>query len=119
MHRVILARKLGRPLLKKEEVDHEHGDGLDNRRDELRPATDGQNARNCRRRKENPSSRYLGVSRYTRGENWQSETNINGKRIYLGRYATEFEAALAREYYITAHPELMARANFTHHEGPI
>jgi hypothetical protein len=32
----------------------------------------------------------------------------------IGRHATELDAALARESYINAHPELMARSNFSH-----
>ena len=112
MHRVVLSRKLDRALLRGEQGEHRNGDGISNWRDNLRLATDAQNGRNRHRRVANPSSQYLGVSRDKRHKNWQVHIRVNGKKIYLGRYATEFEAALAREYYITAHPELMARPNF-------
>ena len=117
MHRVILARKLGRGLLKSEEADHENGDGLDNRRENLRPATHAQNHRNCYQRKPNRSSQYLGLTWHNLRKNWQVQIKVYGKTIFLGRYATELEAALAREYYIASHPELMARSNLPAMEG--
>jgi hypothetical protein len=112
MHRVVLSRKLGRALLRREEVDHEKGNGLDNRREKLRLATSAQNKRNCRRKSANPSSRYLGVNWHKVKKGWQAKIMVNGKSVYLGLHPTELEAALAREAYIKAHPELMARSNF-------
>lgn len=116
MHRVILARKLGRPLAKGEHTDHVNGDGLDNRRENLRPATSSQNHRNCRRRVASPSSRYLGVTWAKNRKKWTAQIYINGKNANLGQYLSEDEAALAREFYIAAHPELQARSNFAGHE---
>ena len=112
LHRVILARMLGRALAKDEQVDHIDGDGLNNQRANLRPATNAQNGRNCRHRVSNPSSQYLGVSWHKGSKKWQTLIQIDRKKLYLGRYATELEAALAREYFIDAHPELQAKSNF-------
>jgi hypothetical protein len=112
MHRVVLSRKIGRPLAKCEEADHEHGDGFDNRRENLRLATHAQNMRNCRRHSENPSSRFLGVWLEASTRKWRAGIRILGKSIHIGIYATEMAAALGRESYIVAHPELMARSNF-------
>ena len=118
MHRVVLSRKLGRMLVRGERPDHEHGNGLDNRREEIRLATPSQNNHNCRRHRENPSSRFLGVSWHSVTRKWLAQIRVNGKRVYLGIHTTETLAALAREAYITARPELMARSNFSQQEGP-
>jgi hypothetical protein len=112
MHRVIFSRKLGRPIIKGEIPDHENGDGLDNRRDRLRLATNAQNLRNRHQHGENTSSKYVGVSRCRRKKEWNAQIGVNYKHINLGYYTTELEAAIAREEYIQSHSELMAKSNF-------
>jgi hypothetical protein len=111
MHRTVLQRKLGRALANGEQVDHINGDGLDNRRINLRPATNAQNGRNCRRRASTTSSQYLGVRSDKQSGKWCSNICTPGKRVHLGYFLTEVDAMLAREKYIAAHPELMARSN--------
>lgn len=79
-------------------VDHINGDGLDNRRSNLRPASVSQNAFNATKRKHYrgrpTTSQYKGVSK--RGERrWQSQATVNGKVTYLGSFTTEVEAARA------------------------
>lgn len=79
------------------EVDHKNGDGLDNRRDNLRPATRSQNLRNSRKR-DGMKSKYRGVSLYNKGlykNKWSASVVINRKHIWLGAYPTEEEAAIA------------------------
>ena len=112
LHRLVLARVLGRELVRGEDTDHVNGDGLDNRRENLRVATRAQNMRNCRRYMANPSSRYLGVCWCKEISKWQARVGVNGKAINLGYHATELQAAQAREAYIDMHPELNARSNF-------
>lgn len=112
MHRLVLSWKLDHGLAKGEHVDHINGDGLDNRRENLRVATSAQNNRNCRRHVKNPSSRFLGVDRIKANGRWRARIQVPGKHLYIGYYATELEAAKAREAYITDHPELYARRNF-------
>jgi hypothetical protein len=77
MHRLILSRMLGRPLQRSEYVDHINGNGLDNRRTNLRLSTASQNARNsgkCRSfRGRKPSSPFKGVCLVTRR---------SGKKVY-------------------------------------
>jgi hypothetical protein len=112
MHRVVLARKIGRDLLKGERPDHEHGNGLDNRRGEVRLATPSQNNHNCRKHGANTSSRFLGVWWSNTRKRWYAEIQVNEKCVWLGTHHTEQDAVQSREAYVLAHPELHARSNF-------
>ena len=66
-------------------VDHRNGNGLDNRRSNLRAATKGQNTRNAGLRRDN-SSGLKGVSRVTRSRTFRAYITIDGKRKWLGTY---------------------------------
>lgn len=72
-------------------VDHVSGDGLDNRRSNLRFATAEQNAFN-RKRYETNTSGAKGVtfkkSRSGVGGSWQAYINVRGRRFWLGCYPT-------------------------------
>lgn len=78
------------------DVDHVNGDGLDNRRQNLRLCTHAQNMRNKKRARSNTSG-FKGVVRDGRPlkKPWQASVKVNGKRHYLGRYATPEEAHAA------------------------
>lgn len=43
---------------------------------------------------------------YARDGNWQSRIQVDGKMIHLGYFSTREDAAIARQYYISTHPEL-------------
>lgn len=101
MHRVILSRMLGRPLLRSEEVDHIHGNTLDNRRSELRLATRSQNGMNKGKTRANASG-FKGVSWDTRTHKWRARISINRKCTTLGYFDTPEEA---HEAYKKAAPE--------------
>lgn len=76
-------------------VDHKNGDGLDNRRLNLRSADASISNRN---RTSLGSSKYVGVSKYKRGaskKKWVARIKINGKVIWLGTYEYEIDAAKA------------------------
>ena len=88
MHREIMNANDGRF------VDHRNCDSLDNRRANLRFATRSENMRN-RRKKRNASSQFVGVHFYKPQGNWSCSILHNGKRIWLGRFDTEIEAAKA------------------------
>lgn len=75
-------------------VDHRDGDGLNNRRMNLRPCTQSQNMANQSKRI-GTSSRYKGVSFFRRDRNWMAYLNKNGKRIHLGYHPTADAAAIA------------------------
>lgn len=95
LHRLILARMLGRELEASEVCDHINGDGLDNRRANLRPATARENQHNARKRIDNVSG-HKGASFHKATGKWQAQIQIDGKVTYLGYYAT---AELAHAAY--------------------
>ena len=88
MHRKILGLKRGDPC----ECDHHNGNGLDNRRSNLRIATRAQNNRNQRPRK-GGTSIYKGVSWDWRNTKWLVHIRINGRVTHLGYFDNEVEAA--------------------------
>ncbi len=75
-------------------VDHINGNGLDNRRCNLRICTHLQNLQNTRRHRPG-KSRFRGV--YPRGDKWQASIQHDGKPLYLGLFDDECEAARARD----------------------
>jgi len=85
MHRIILSRMLGRDLSKGELVDHIDGNGLNNRRSNLRSATNQQNQQNANRHIDNTSG-YKNV-RFYKGK-WMARVSANNQRIYLGMFDT-------------------------------
>ncbi len=87
MHRLIMKNK----LKKNEDIDHINGNGLDNRRCNLRIATRSQNHMN--RKKIRGTSKYKGVYWYKRDKKWRVQIKFNKKHIYLGSFDDELEAA--------------------------
>jgi len=86
MHRDIIG------LCDTRDVDHKNNDGLDNRRQNLRPATRTQNSRNQRKRIDG-SSKFKGVRWYKRDQNWQASITIFYRTKHLGYFDTEQAAA--------------------------
>ena len=74
-------------------VDHINGDGLDNRRANLRLATVAQNAWNSKKR--NPRSGYKGVWYAKDKHLWRAAIVCNRKRIHLGYFKSKTAAARA------------------------
>lgn len=103
LHRLILERKLGRTLLISEQVDHINSDRLDNRRENLRIASNTENSRNKRKR-HNTLSQYKGVTIHKASGLWHAQIKINKRNHGLGYFHTE-EAAheayckAAQEHY--------------------
>lgn len=75
-------------------VDHIDGDGLNNTRANLRPATPAQNKANSRRYRTNVSG-YKGVAKRTGYNRWQAAITQGGKRHFLGWYPNPEDAARA------------------------
>lgn len=92
MHRLILARIIERPLEKHELCDHINGNGLDNRRCNLRVVSRKENMWNSASKK-NSTSKYKGVSWQASNHKWRAAIRENGKANYLGLFDNENQAA--------------------------
>jgi hypothetical protein len=89
MHRVIIG------ALEGEIVDHKNGNGLDNRKANVRFATAQQNGWNKRKQRSNCSSKYKGVSWEKKRNQWRARITFKGRVVHLGRFDTEEDAARA------------------------
>jgi hypothetical protein len=92
----------------KTKVDHWDGDGLNNRRNNLRVATSQQNSANHRRR----GGRFHGVALHSGGK-WQAHIRVNRKLIHLGTFTDKVQAALAYDEAAREHFGEFANTNFT------
>ena len=79
MHHLILPKKDGF------EIDHINGNGLDNRRKNLRYVTSSQNKMNTAIRCDNKSG-YKGVYFNNYKKRWMAEIMINSKKIVIGQF---------------------------------
>jgi len=91
-------------------IDHKNGNGLDNRKENLRIATYSQNSYNSRRRKNSPTE-FKGVSLF-RGKKWTAKIGIEGRRVYLGIFDNIEMAALAYDQAAKVYHGEFANLNF-------
>jgi len=80
-------------------IDHVNGNGLDNRKENLRISTRSQNLMNSKKPSNGKTSQYKGVCLNKQTSNhkkcWRAEIKLNKKSIFLGYFYSEKEAALA------------------------
>ena len=88
MHRVILGLAAGDAR----QSDHINGDGLDNRRENLRIVTQQENHQNLRAQR-GARSQFRGVSQS--GAKWRARGKINGVQHHIGYFTVEAEAGEA------------------------
>jgi hypothetical protein len=88
LHRLIMKAGVG------QQVDHRDGNGLNNRRDNLRLCDRRGNARNTDLRVNNESG-FKGVYWYRRDSEWKAQIKIDGKVKHLGCYSDARDAAEA------------------------
>lgn len=86
-------------------VDHRDSSNTrDNRRSNLRFATNEQNSQNARKKRNNSGekavSRYKGVCRGRNG--WKVRIQVNGKRMTVGTFRADQETQAARAYDVAA-----------------
>ena len=94
------------------QVDHRDGNGLNNTRNNLRPATDAQNGANkkkCSTRK--TTSRYKGVVLRAPGK-WRAMIRVNWKLLHLGQFDSEEAAARAYDAAAKKYFQEFAHLNF-------
>lgn len=104
----LLHRALLEPLDPAILVDHANGDPLDNRRTNLRTADRSQNGANSR---PNTGRRYKGVHFFARAHHWQAYIRVRGRRIHLGVFDTDRDAARAYNDAALIHFGEFARLN--------
>lgn len=85
MHRVLMNAPLG------VEIDHINGDGLDNRRKNLRLCSRSQNAKN-RKKNINSTSGVKGVHFSKSHNKWIARIQVDGKRLSLGDFLSKESA---------------------------
>lgn len=90
-------------------VDHINGDRLDNRKGNLRFATQQQQMWNSKRRTDNTSG-FKGVARNR--ARWGAYIRIDNARRWLGTFDTQIEAAQAYDEAAIQHFGEFARLNF-------
>lgn len=89
MHRMILRAE---PW---QQIDHCNGDGLDNRRSNMRVCSHRQNQFNQKKQRRATSSIFKGVRFCKQTGRWAATIKIFGRVRWLGRHVHERDAALA------------------------
>lgn len=78
------------------EIDHINGDGLDNRKENLRFCSHRQNLQASRKKRTNASSQYKGVSWVANANKWRARIRrLSGGDKNLGLFTSELDAANA------------------------
>lgn len=111
MHRLILGLQVGN----KRHTDHIDGNGLDNRKFNIRIATPSQNQGNSK--PAGGSSKFKGVYWHKVSKKWGAQVQHYGKFYYMGLFEDEIDAARA---YDTKAREIFgsfARLNLVNHNG--
>lgn len=91
MHQCVM----GEPPAGKE-IDHINGNGLDNRKENLRFCSRRQNLQAARKSKKNASSRYKGVIWEKGAKKWRARiSRLDGTLKHLGYFDSELDAARA------------------------
>ena len=88
MHRAILETPAGL------DADHRNGDSLDNRRANLRNASESENMANRSKQRNNPSG-YKGVRKHDEGNRFKAYIGFNRKKETIGWFDTAEAAARA------------------------
>lgn len=110
-HTVLLHRWILK-LLGSLEGEHENGDSLDNRVQNLRPATRSQNHANRKRLPKGKSSRFRGVSLHKQSGGFTAQISIGNCKKHLGFFKKAEDAARAYDTAAIAQFGQFAQPNF-------
>lgn len=110
MHRAVMQQVLGTPIPEGYKIDHIDGDRLNNTRENLRLATNHQNAVNCRKKRAN--SQFRGITWNKKLGKWIAQVKCNYKNHILGYYINEEDAARAYDEQARKLFGEFARLNF-------
>jgi hypothetical protein len=93
-HRMVRMHRdlLGLPRGQYPEVDHQNRNRLDNRRENLRICSRGDNSQN-KPSQRGSTSRHRGVYWDSTRQKWHAQVRAGGKTYHLGRFSDESEAA--------------------------
>jgi hypothetical protein len=111
MHREVL------PSPKGLFVDHINHCGLDNRRSNLRLATRRQNMYNRRKLRTGLTSLFKGVYWRKDTKRWRANITVDGKKISLGQFLSEIDAAKAYDNAAKIYHKEFAQLNFSERSG--
>ena len=106
MHRYILGLKKDDGKL----TDHMNGNGLDNRKCNLRICTKSEN--NMNQAKTRGTSKYKGVSWCKNRKKWCAQIKLNQKQYFIGYFLLEIDAAMAYDKKAVELFGSFARLNF-------
>ena len=94
-------------------IDHQNRNRLDNRRANLRIATNSQNQFNKGKTTRKTSSRFVGVTFIKRIGQWRAQIMLDRKNIFLGHFKDEVDAARAYDEAAKKYHGEFARLNFS------
>lgn len=101
-HRIIWVMHFG-PIPEGLKIDHEDGNTLNNKIDNLRLATNSQNSHNQKKHSRNTSG-FKGVHFHKNNKVWEASIGVNGKLKHLGSFksaesASEAYKLAAKQYH--------------------
>jgi hypothetical protein len=100
-------------------VDHRNGNGLDNRRLNLRPCTNSQNQANRQVIYSACGYKGVSVSNVSHNTTYCAHIRVNGKYIHVGAYVSKEDAARAYDHAAVEHFGQYAYLNFPEDGGRI